>query len=392
MRQIVPSIRLAVPGSGAGLLAALVLAGLPSGPAEAQTVYLAFGDSITAGTGDDGSRPEPGYPPRLEDLLVESGRDAVVENHGVPGERTPGGLSRIDQVLDSGGDVLLLMEGTNDVQSGISLETALFNLGEMADRAEARGFSVIHATVIPRLTGPASQRSRNRFFVQGVRNLAGTAGRSLADPYEVFVNTGNLFQCCYADLADDRVGHPNARGYDMMAQTFFDVIRGVDRVPPVTSRLEPSPGAELDEAPPEVVMEVRDFGTGIDLSALSLLIDGAPVQADLSGEAGRATLTLRQTSGLSGQVTVGLRARDRAEPRNSVDRDVATFTVGALVTEGDVNGDGRIDGVDLVRLAVAFGASRGSARYDQAADLDGDGTVDGMDLAILADGFGRSVG
>jgi lysophospholipase L1-like esterase len=383
--------RVAGPGA-AVLVSGLALAGawaLP-GAGAAQTVYLAFGDSITAGTGDDEGRAEPGYPPRLEDLLVESGVDAVVENHGVPGERTPAGLSRIDEVLAGGGDVLLLMEGTNDLRSGISSETTRFNLDQMAIRAEARRLAVIHATVIPRRssTGGDTMEANNQRLVHAIRDLAGTQERSLADPYEVFVTTPNIFQCCYADLEGDQVGHPNAAGYDLVAEVFFDVIRGVDRVSPVTSRLEPLPGAEREHPPREVVLEVRDFGEGLDLSSLDLLINGAPAPADIVGVPEHATLTVRPGD-LSGIVVIGLRARDRAVPPNSVDRDIASFRVGLL--SADITGDGRIDGLDLIQLAIAFGSARGASRYDSAADLDGDGTVDGMDLAILADGFGSTI-
>ena len=79
-------------------------------------------------------------------------------NRGVGGEKTPEGLSRIDQVLDEGGDVLLLMEGSNDISRNISIETTLFDLGEMARRAEERGLEVVHATVIPRIPTPAPTR------------------------------------------------------------------------------------------------------------------------------------------------------------------------------------------------------------------------------------------
>ncbi|HUP42447.1 MAG TPA: GDSL-type esterase/lipase family protein, partial [Thermoanaerobaculia bacterium] len=114
--------------------AALLLAlSVPAAsPAAAQTKYIAFGDSITnpGGDFDDPSRPCPeecGYPPRLEDLLQEAGIEAEVVNAGLGGEDTAQGLSRLDGVLaQEGGDVLLLMEGTNDISRGLSPETIRF--------------------------------------------------------------------------------------------------------------------------------------------------------------------------------------------------------------------------------------------------------------------------
>ena len=44
---------------------------------------------------------------------------------------------------------------------------------------------------------------------------------------------------------------------------------------------------------------------------------------------------------------------------------------------GDINGDGRIDGLDLTALFSAWGATSGSA------DINGDGDVNGLDLTVL---------
>ena len=56
---------------------------------------------------------------------------------------------------------------------------------------------------------------------------------------------------------------------------------------------------------------------------------------------------------------------------------------------GDVDGSGRVDGIDLQRLAWSFGSSRGGERYLETADLDRNDVVDGGDLAILAGNFGN---
>src|SRR5215218_3096117 len=112
-------------GPGAGAVSRrllFVLAILLAASAQAQTAYIGFGDSITAGVGDDDLRTEKGYPPRLEALLQGAAINAVVENYGVPGEDTVQGLSRINGVLNEAalsGDVLILMEGTNDISRGI---------------------------------------------------------------------------------------------------------------------------------------------------------------------------------------------------------------------------------------------------------------------------------
>ena len=55
----------------------------------------------------------------------------------------------------------------------------------------------------------------------------------------------------------------------------------------------------------------------------------------------------------------------------------------------DVNGDGAVDGVDVMRFAVAFGADEGGARYSPVADLNRDGHTNGDDLAFIAPFFGE---
>ncbi|MND05709.1 hypothetical protein D3C83_266710 [compost metagenome] len=49
-----------------------------------------------------------------------------------------------------------------------------------------------------------------------------------------------------------------------------------------------------------------------------------------------------------------------------------------------------MDGADLLRFALAFGASQGQGRYNSRIDLNLDGIIDGEDLALLAANFGES--
>jgi len=64
-------------------------------------------------------------------------------------------------------------------------------------------------------------------------------------------------------------------------------------------------------------------------------------------------------------------------------------TAQAASSLADPNGDGVVDGVDVVRLSVAFGSMVGQARYNAATDFDTSGQVDGTDLAFLAGDFGE---
>lgn len=381
------------------LVLALGIAALTALPAGAQTKYVAFGDSVTnpGGDFDDPSLPCPeecGYPARLEDLLQAAGIQAEVVNAGLGGEDTSQALSRLPDVLaQEGGDVLLLMEGTNDISRGYSPETVQFNLDRLAEIAEGRGLEVVHATVIPRVPDAIRGDGDNVLTQQlawEIREMAFQEGRDLADPFEVFGSQPNLFADFYAP-GEDAVGHPNAAGFDLLAEIFFDVLTGVDSVPPVLGGFEPPDGATNVSPSAQVRLRLYDFGAGIDLAATDLLIDGSAVPASREGNARRLDLRYQPTTGFSGVVEIGYDARDIAPSPNQRRRIVGTFTTrGTQFVPGDVNRDGRVDGIDLVQLARHFGTSNGDAGYARFVDINQDNRIDGTDLAILASNFGEA--
>ncbi len=193
-------------------------------PAAGQTRLLAFGDSITIGHGD-GSILCPnntavgGYPPRLASRLRGRGLDPRILNFGACGERTDAGVSRIDSVLAAGGDVILIMEGTNDVSAGIGFETTLFNLNVMATKADARGIEPVLASMVPR--GPNSGRDSNNGKTYTIANrLEADARKSnwaFADPFHALFDLPDFFELYYFDQL-----HPKSNGYDLVADAFVE--------------------------------------------------------------------------------------------------------------------------------------------------------------------------
>lgn len=381
-------------------LAVLGLAVLGSGAmastAAAQTRYVAFGDSITNGFGDSVEGDEAGYPDRLERLLADG---STVIKLGFDGEATEDAFARWDQnaATISGNDVMILAFGTNDVsrvaRGDLSMETVFFNLSQLVQRAQDEGMSVIHATTIPRL--PDARRDPDNLvnddFNQQLRDLAGRNDRLLVDNNEIYSTETNIFSRLYYDgPITDNVGHPNAAGYDLMAQSYHDVIRSIDTVSPVPGILSPLNGDEEIDPFTTINVDVWDFGVGIDTVTAELIVNGVDTGTLPSGSGSRVSFDYSPPSPLSGIVTVALRVSDLSIPAHTFDRQIARFTVsGTQALQGDIDGDGRVDGQDLIQLALSFGARSSSARYDPAADLNGDGIVDGQDLAVLGSAFGR---
>jgi uncharacterized repeat protein (TIGR02543 family) len=68
-----------------------------------------------------------------------------------------------------------------------------------------------------------------------------------------------------------------------------------------------------------------------------------------------------------------------------------TFIGGNITVRllGDVNGDGRVNLIDIAIAAKAFGSTPSSPRWNLAADINGDGIVDMKDLALIARNIGE---
>jgi len=376
-------------GLALGLGAFLVL--LPR-DAAAQKRYIGFGDSITYGIGDE-KNPAGlgGYTPRLQTLLNARGVSATVVNAGLPGEDTTGALSRINSVLNRGGDVLLLMEGTNDINEKVSEETTIANLNTIANRAESHGLQVVHATIVPRLSS-AGTDGNNRITADlngQIRELAWERTRQLADPFEVFYHETPDYTVLYGG-GDDKL-HPNAAGYDVMAKVFADVLTNVDSVAPVTGLVNPTDDEQKVPNTTPIQIDLYDFGAGIDLANTKLLINGQPVSTTISGTPLKIEIRYTPPQPWVGVVAFGLQTQDLATPPHAWTRTLSTFvTAGTTFLPGDIDRNGRVDGVDLLAFAPRFGARTPDPRYRTFADLNGDGVIDGTDLAILASNFGKT--
>ena len=203
---------------------AFLLAGAAT-TASAQDVVLAFGDSITHGLGDgsvtcDGA--PGGYPPRLRSTLGTQGTPITTRNYGLCGERTSSGVSRIDAVLadNPDADVILIMEGTNDLSSNaISTQSMRFNLNQMVDKAEAAGLEPVLASPVPRAP-EAGSNERTGFLTALIQQDAAAQDIVFANPYAALVDIPDLYETYYSDPF-----HPNASGYDLLANVFVDPAR-----------------------------------------------------------------------------------------------------------------------------------------------------------------------
>jgi len=184
---------------------AIALCGCSRGPRidklERDAAVLAFGDSLTFGTG---AGPEESYPAVLERAI---GRKVV--NAGVPGEVSAEGLARLPEALDEVRPrLLILCHGGNDFLRRLDEARAAENLRAMIRLARGRGIAV----VLMATPKPGLPPSVPRFY--------GEIAAEFAIPFEDEVIRSVLLDNA---LKSDMV-HPNARGYAAMAAALQRVL------------------------------------------------------------------------------------------------------------------------------------------------------------------------
>jgi len=111
-------------------------------PRPEEHVLVAFGDSLTAGLGVS---PEESYPARLQEKLLLAGYRYRVINAGVSGDTTAGGVRRVEWVLKSKPDIVIVELGANDGLRGLSLIETRANIERIIQRLLAGGAKVILA-------------------------------------------------------------------------------------------------------------------------------------------------------------------------------------------------------------------------------------------------------
>jgi len=165
-------------------------------------VVLAFGDSLTFGTG---AAPAESYPSVLEKRI---GRRVV--NAGVPGEVTADGRVRLVSVLDEyNPGLMILCLGGNDFLRHQDETRTVENLRAMISLAQSRGISVLLISV-PKL-GLGLE----------VPKLYGELAKEFAIPLEGKTLKQILSK---GSLKSDAI-HPNAAGYTILAESVAQLLR-----------------------------------------------------------------------------------------------------------------------------------------------------------------------
>lgn len=170
-------------------------------PLSHDAVILAFGDSLTFGTG---AQPEQSYPSVLAEL---TGRTVI--NSGVPGELSSAGLARLSQQLqETKPDLVILCHGGNDLLRKQSRQQLQANLQAMLDKITASGAQVL-LIAVPTF---------------GINLAPAPLYLELAESNSIAIQPTILSELLIDNsLKADQV-HPNAQGYQQFAQSIHRLM------------------------------------------------------------------------------------------------------------------------------------------------------------------------
>ncbi len=187
--------------------------------AQAQTV-VCFGDSLTAGVG---APPGSAYPDFLRKDLAAAGSHAVVLEEGVGGMSTKEGLLRLPAVLKEHPAVVVLELGINDAFSNAPLSETEQNLRTLIEAFQQAHIRVLLAGIdvsptLPFTPPPQLTTPYMRQFYAIYPALAAQYHVPLI-PFLLEGVYGNAML-----MSPDYI-HPNAAGYEKVAQTVLGPVQ-----------------------------------------------------------------------------------------------------------------------------------------------------------------------
>jgi lysophospholipase L1-like esterase len=177
-------------------------------PLTSDATILAFGDSLTYGTGAAEAESYPAVLARL------TGHRVV--NAGVPGEISATGVQRLPEMLDRERPALLILcHGGNDLLNRLDQRQMADNLRTMIKAARERGVAVVLVAVpslgITLKPPPLYQELATEFFIPiESKALPRILGKR--------------------SLKSDQI-HPNAAGYRLLAEALDELLKRSGALP-----------------------------------------------------------------------------------------------------------------------------------------------------------------
>jgi len=185
--------------------------------AEAKPMRVVIlGDSLTAGYG---LSEELAYPALIEAALREKGYSVRIDNAGVSGDTTAGGLNRLGWLLKKPVDVLVVALGANDALRGLPVTQAKHNLAQIIRTARAE-----YPSIQILLTGMKAPPSMGASYVNRFDSIFPDLAKEEQVRLVPFLLEGVAGE--RALNLPDRL-HPNEEGQKRISSTLLPELEGL---------------------------------------------------------------------------------------------------------------------------------------------------------------------
>lgn len=184
-----------------------------SRPASEPKVILFLGNSLTAGYGVE---PSQAFPALIQQRIDSRGWNFRIVNAGQSGDTSAGGLSRLDWLLRTAIDVLVVELGANDGLRGIPVDVTRKNLQAIIDRTKKRYPRVkvvVAGMQVPPNLGPEYGKQFRSIFPELARR-----NRAELIPF-LLDGVGGAPGLNFPDGI-----HPTARGHEAVASNVWKVL------------------------------------------------------------------------------------------------------------------------------------------------------------------------
>jgi acyl-CoA thioesterase-1 len=188
-------------------------------PAPKKTI-LFLGNSLTAGLG---VQPAEAFPALIAEKIRAAGLPFQIENAGLSGDTSAGGLRRIEWLLQRPIDVLVLELGANDGLRGQPLKSLKANLQAIIDKTKAKNPQVkivVAGMQVPPNLGADYASGFERVFAE----LAKENNAALI-PFLLEGVGGNR------DMNQQDLIHPSAGGHRIIAELVWRTLEPILRQP-----------------------------------------------------------------------------------------------------------------------------------------------------------------
>jgi acyl-CoA thioesterase-1 len=200
------------PGPARFLLLVVLLLRMAMPAMADERVIVALGDSLTAGLG---VAADEAYPALLESRLRQAGYAYRVVNAGVSGDTSAGAVRRLDWVLRSRPEIVIVALGANDGLRGLPVPALRDNLIAIVTRLRASGVRVLLVGMrLPPNYGAAYASA----FADAYRDVARRTSTAVM-PFLLDGVAGN------ASLNQADGIHPNAAGQRIVAERLWPFLQ-----------------------------------------------------------------------------------------------------------------------------------------------------------------------